>query len=464
MKKNQGARRVKQTNNNTPIYLEIYEKIKNKIQRGFLQPKEKLESRRGMAERLNIGINTVENAYAMLMEEGYIESRQRIGYFVANQNLILKPLKKTEPLIHPPQPDYPYDFSCQGVDDHFPFALWKRLTKEAVDMEKEKFLRQGEIQGQENLRESIASYLQSSRGIEARKENLIIHAGTEHLFQTLFRLWEEKKIFGIENPGFELWSMLFKTNGIPYIPLSMDKHGVLPGDVQKKGIDILCITPSHQFPTGNIMPIGRRKELLSWAQKKGKYIIEDDYDGEFKYKGRPLPPLKSIDADDKVIYMGNFGNTISPSIRISYMLLPEDLMQEYNRRLAFHSCPVPILTQNTLHLFLSGGYFIRHVNRMRKIYKEKREIILQELNDTPNITLTGINAGLNVVLLYHGKQKEEDLCHIAQKKGVLIYGMQRYFIGKEKRKPSFVLRFAGLSKEKIQKGIKILKEVWSEKI
>ncbi len=448
---------------NCPIYLEIYENIKKNIQQGILRPKEKLESKRALARRLNVGINTVENAYAMLIEEGYIEPIQRRGYFVANQNLVLRPLKESKNVVHSLQPEYTYDFSCQGVDENFPFALWKRLTKEALDMEKESLLQRGEAQGQENLRESIAAYLQSSRGIEARKENIVVHAGTEHLFQILFRLWAEKKVFGIENPGFELWSMLFETNDMPYLPLKMDKYGVLPGDVQKKAVDILCITPSHQFPTGTIMPIGRRKEILSWAEKAGRYIIEDDYDGEFKYKGRPVPPLKSIDTDDKVIYMGNFGSTISPAIRVSYMLLPDSLMKKYHQRLAFHFCPVPVLTQNTLYLFLSGGYFIRHVNKMRKIYREKREIVLHELKNSSNLTLDGIQAGLNAVLVYNGKRKEEELCLLAQKRGVFIYGMSKYCVGREKlKKPSFVLRFSGLSKEKIQKGMRELKEAWKE--
>lgn len=446
-----------------PIYMEIYEDMKEKIDRGDMKIGMRLESKRALSNRMNIGINTVENAYAMLLDEGYIEARERRGYFVAKQDLLLRPLPEKNKLdTKIKKKEYPYDFSYQGVDKKFPFALWKKLTKEAVDVERENLLRRGNPQGEEGLRESIAAYLGQSRGIKATKENIIITAGTEYLFQILFGLWREKAVFGIENPGFERWSLLFETNGISYVPLNMDDKGILPEEVKEKNVDILCITPSHQFPTGKIMPIGRRKELLQWAEKEKRYIIEDDYDGEFKYTGRPIPALKSIDTRDRVVYMGNFSNTLSPALRVSYMLLPDRLMARYIRRVSYAACPVSTLTQKTLELFIAKGFFIRHVNRMRKIYKEKRELILRELKHHSKIHAGSTEAGLHIILEIEEGQDEKKLCLRAREQGILIHGISRYAIGSYTGKPALVMGFAGLEKEKIKEGLQVLKKIVRE--
>ena len=449
--------------NQDPLYIQLYQEIKENIIEGILKPGSKLPSKRYQADERSISINTVENAYNQLKDEGYIISKERQGYFVADLDLVVKP----QPDYLPMQEisitkEYPYDFTYQGVDQDFPFGIWKRLTKQAIDESYEDLLRRGPEQGDEGLRESIAEYLYHSRGIQAAKENIIITAGTNHLFQILFGIWGEDDKYGIENPGFERWEMLFKTNRIAYAPLNLDDQGVCRDDVEAAGVNVLCITPSHQFPTGTIMPIQRRLELLDWAgEKRKRWIIEDDYDGEFKYTGKPIPALKSIDRFDRVVYMGNFSNTLSPALRISYMVLPERILRRYQKRLAYTMCPVPTLTQKTVDLFMREGYFMRHVNRMRKRYREKREIILEQAKKIPGMKVRGTEAGLHVVLEWSGPATEEELIHLAKEKGIFVQGMQRFFVEPTGYK-GILLGFATFSTEQLAQVMEKLVEAWKE--
>ncbi|MEL3899425.1 MAG: PLP-dependent aminotransferase family protein [Treponema phagedenis] len=441
-----------------PLYVELYEEFKEKIQEGTLPAGSKLPSKRSLARERVISINSVENAYNLLIDEGYVESQERRGYFVANLDLLLSVPAANESAEEKKPVDFCFDFSYQGVGD-FPFGIWKKLTGEVLSKEKKSLLFRGQRQGDEALRASIVEYLYHSRGIRGKKENIIISAGTEYLFQILFGLWENAH-FGIEDPGFERWSMMFEANRISYVPLPMDTEGIHRKDVEAAGITVLCITPSHQFPTGKIMSMRRRLELLDWAKQKHAWIIEDDYDGEFKYQGRPIPALKSIDVHDKVVYMGTFSNTLSPSFRLSYMLLPDEMTEQYHKKAAYAFCPVPILIQKTLDLFIRRGYFIRHVNRMRKLYKEKRETLLYAVQKHAHMRVEGSEAGLHTLLEWEGEKGEEELVRLARNAGILIHGISNYCIAVKPERPTVILGFAGLSHENIAAGIDALAKAW----
>lgn len=469
----------------------VYRNVKEKIISGLYPENTRLPSKRDMAHMMSVSLNTVEIAYAQLQDEGYIEAMERRGYFVAKRDYMKKSMGTISRPIYR-EKVYKYDFSYGGVDEKFPFGVWKKISKEAIDDLGSDLLKRVNPMGDMSLRESIATYLKAYRGIGAKMENILISASTEHLFQILFCILEDDKVFGIEDPGFERWSLLFRTNNIPFKALSLDGKGVSKKAVENSGLDILCITPAHQFPTGQTMPVAKRLDILKWASQDGRWIIEDDYDGEFRYSGKPLPAMKSMDEMDKVIFMGSFSNTVSPAMRISYMVLPDILVDIYHKRVSYTACPVPVLAQRSLDIFIREGYFVRHINRMRKIYKKKMELVKDIVDGYEFLNLEGGDTGLHLVLTWDrpgykkfenidmvpnelgdirkagsDSQTKKNLCDIsgdeladlADKRNIRVTSLSSYYIG-EAHKEGLVLGFASMSLEDIEDGLTKLLELF----
>ena len=461
-------------------YEKIYEYIKDKILRGIYGEKTKIPSKRMMADIAGVSINTVEIAYLQLMEEGYIESRERSGHYVAELDYLTHMrgkagYKKQENKVSVDctnnyvenaikvidlEKDYQYNFSYGGVDPSFPFGIWKKINREIVDSYQEILLKTVDGMGYEPLRESICNYLYETRSIVSKKENILISSGTENLFEILFHLWDEDLRFGLENPGFERWLSFLKANKVEYSCLGMDNDGVILQDIRKNMVDIVCVTPNHQFPTGRIMPISRRLKLLDWAIEKSGWIIEDDYDGEFKYTGNRIPALKSLDGMDRVIYMGTFSSTISPAIRVSYMILPDELLTNYKEKLSYMRCSVATMTQIGLDMFIRRGYYHRHVNRMKKIYKSKREIILNTVESCDNIECMGADAGLHMVMRFKNMD-EKEVVKLAQEKGIKLKGLSEYYIdeGGDYKNDSVLIGFAVMDIDDIKRAADELKNI-----
>jgi len=389
-----------------PIYQQLYHFIKTEIQTGRIPFDAKLPSKRKLAHYLGISQNTIQSSYDQLSEEGYISSVEKKGFYVCR----IDHLQKLEIPITNEVPDIStevkpvFDFSYHGVDiPNFPFNTWRNLTKEVINEYDTELLKLGDSLGYYRLRSVIARYLHNSRGVNCTEHQIIISSGTEILFQTLIQLFEHDSIYGIENPGYEKLNQLFSCNRASFRAILIDHNGMVPTEITKSNANILCITPAHQFPSGQIMPINRRVQLLNWANEAdGRYLIEDDYDSEFKYSGKPIPALQGLDTNEKVIYMGSLSKSLSPTIRVSYMVLPKHLMNKYHKELSYILSLVPVIDQKVLSRFIEEGYFERHLNKMRTIYKKKRDTLVNSLDKLEcDIHIYGADAGLHI--LSHNK-------------------------------------------------------------
>jgi GntR family transcriptional regulator/MocR family aminotransferase len=360
---------------------------------------------------------------------------------------------------------YVYDFSHQGVDfECFPFALWRKLTREVINDYDRDLLRIGHPQGYPKLRAGIARYLYHSRGVRCTPEQVIISSGTEFLLQLLIQLFDDSAVYAIENPGYEKLAMIFHSNRADVLPMPLDDQGMLPEALEQSMAQVACITPSHQFPTGLIMPVSRRIQLLNWAyEQPERYIIEDDYDSEFRYSGKPIPSLQSLDQQGCVIYIGAFSKSLSPALRISYMVLPEALVSRYQEKLNFYICPVPTLEQKTLQLFIDGGHFERHLNRVRNLYRQKREKFVAAIRDAlPGASIQGASAGLHFTLRVNNGMSEKELIETARAQQVKVYGLSRYYsvAPNEKEGSILLLGFATLKIGEIPDAVSRLKKAW----
>lgn len=436
--------------NNGILYMQIYEYFKNEIINGTYKANKKLPSKRNLAKEYNISLNTVDNAYSKLLEEGFIYSKERQGFFVSDVGelyvLDSKPIHITKE-----EENIEYDFSYSGVSEEFPYKIFKKISSNIFD--NKDILEKVDYQGYLPLRTQISEYLDKSRGFKANPSQIVISSGSEYLFQIIFKLISGK--FGIEDPGYNMLSNIMDTNDINYEFIPVDKNGMDLTKLKKSKSDFCVITPAHQFPTGVIMNMQRRVELLN--MKKIKYVIEDDYDSEFKYSKRPVPALKSIDVNDKVIYIGSFSKSISPSFRVSFMVLPFDLVEKYNKIFKFFICPVSIMVQKMLTTFIETGEFEKHLNRMRKIYSKKRQLLIDMLSERKDITIRGADAGLHVVLEYPKNYSEEYIVKKAKEKKIKVYGLSSY--GTKREIPSILLGFATLSEEKLKEGVKLFLEI-----
>ena len=436
--------------NNGILYMQIYEYFKNEIINGTYKANTKLPSKRNLAKEYNISLNTVDNAYSKLLEEGFIYSKERQGFFVSDVGelyvLDSKPIHITKE-----EENIEYDFSYSGVSEEFPYKIFKKISSNIFD--NKDILEKVDYQGYLPLRTQISEYLNKSRGFKAEPSQIVISSGSEYLFQIIFKLISGK--FGIEDPGYNMLSNIMDTNDIKYEFISVDENGMDLEKLKKSKSDFCVITPAHQFPTGVIMNMQRRVELLN--MKKIKYVIEDDYDSEFKYSKRPVPALKSIDVNDKVIYIGSFSKSISPSFRVSFMVLPFDLVEKYNKIFKFFICPVSIMVQKMLTTFIETGEFEKHLNRMRKIYSKKIQLLIDMLSERKDITIRGADAGLHVVLEYPKNYSEEYIVKKAKEKKIKVYGLSSY--GTKREIPSILLGFATLSEEKLKEGVKLFLEI-----
>lgn len=459
------------TESRIPLYHQLYSYLKAEIQNKTIGYNTKLPSKRKLSSHLGISQNTIQSAYDQLIEEGYVVSTEKKGYYVAKIDHLQKLTVLAEneyAVAAQPVSEVKYDFSYHGVDhDTFPFRVWRRLTKELVSEYDPEFLKQGDSQGYLRLRKAIADYLHQSRGVNCTEDQIIISSGTEILFQSLIQLLDRESIYGIENPGYEKLNQLFTANRSEFVPVALDAYGMNPESVVISKANILCLSPAHQFPSGEIMPISRRIQLLNWANEApDRYLIEDDYDSEFKYSGKPIPALQGLDTGEKVIYMGSLSKSLTPTLRVSYMVLPLHLLQRYLEKLSYILCPVPVLEQKTLCSFIEQGYFERHLNKMRTVYKKKRDILVKEIAELRSGTeIHGADAGLHLLLQIPNTMTEDELISAAYEQGVKVYGISKYYTDKSnlRNPPTLLLGFATMGEEDIREAVLRLKKAWFAK-
>lgn len=446
------------------LYEHLYKCIKNDIMSGQLKSGDKLPSKRSFAKNLDISTITVENAYAQLMAEGYIYSLPKRGYFVSE----VKTFSEKQPERVSELPERPKEETCfadfisnRTSHANFPFSIWAKLTREVLAGEDSTLLLPPPAGGIMELRKAIADHLYQFRGIDVSPEQIIIGAGTEYLYGLLIQLFGNEAVYAIEDPGYQKIAQIYTSHGMGLCYIPMDEGGVCTGVLEDSGADILHLSPSHHFPTGRVTPISRRYELLGWASKSdGRYIIEDDYDSEFRLLGRPIPALQSIDVMDKVIYMNTFSKSLSSTIRISYMVLPQKLLKQFYEKLGFYSCTVSNFEQYTLARFISGGYFEKHINRMRNYYRNQRDILLESIRKSPlagKIKIKEENSGLHFLMELQTEMPDDLLEEKAGRMGLRISCLSAYYHQPEQAKQHvLVLNYSGIDREKMAEAIEIL--------
>ena len=435
-----------------PLYEALYRCIREDILSGVLQPGQKLPSKRALATNLEVSKITVEGAYGQLLAEGYIRAAEKVGYFVEQIDR-----GQAKPVSAPHTPDpagflWDIDLVSNGSVD-FPFSVWSKLQRQIMLDMGEALLQPLPNRGAWSLRCAIAEHLAGFRGMQVSPENILIGAGTDFLYNLLIQLLGRDKIYAVEEPGYGKIRALYAAGGVKCISAPMDAAGVLPDALTNA--QVLHISPSHHFPTGLVTPMGRRQELLQWASaQENRYIIEDDYDSEFRFNAQPMPTLQSLDRAGRVIYMNTFSKSLAPSIRISYMVLPSELMEAFQKKLGFYSCTVPSFEQYTLERFLSGGYFEKHINRMRKAYKSIRNHLVAVLTESPfasRLSILEQNAGLHFLLKIDTDLTDEALVQRCAAVGIRVQSLNNYYHTDAPKKDShcLVINYSGLRKEQI---------------
>lgn len=409
-----------------PLYEGLYRCIREDILSGKLPAGTKLPSKRALAENLEVSKITVETAYGQLLAEGYIRSEEKVGYFVeATESFARKPPEESFEAER--SPEKLLDLTANGPAS-FPFSVWSRLQREVMLDYGEKLLRPLHNQGCGELRRAIARHLADFRGMVINPENIIIGAGTDFLYNLLIQLLGRERVYAVEEPGYGKIRKIYAAGGVRCIGVPMDDRGVRPETLAEAGV--LHISPSHHFPTGLVTPLSRRQELLSWAEASDGYIIEDDYDSEFRFRARPMTAMQTLDRQGRVIYMNTFSKSLAPSIRISYMVLPPALMARYRETLGFYSCTVPSFEQYTLARFLSRGYFEKHINRMRKFYKSRRNRVAAALAACPyagRLTVLEQDAGLHFLVQVDTALSDEALTERFAQAGVRVRPLSSYY-------------------------------------
>ena len=444
------------------MYEHLYRCIKQDILQEKLRAGEKLPSKRAFAKNLGVSTITVESAYAQLVAEGFLYTLPKRGYYVCDLER-----KETVPLPPPPKPQpsavqpaskrtYWADLVGSSVArDMFPFSVWVKLLRDVTAGEDEAtLLTDTSAGGIRKLRQAISDHLYQFRGMSIDPEQIVVGAGTEYLYSVLIQLLGRQWGYAVEDPGYLRLSKIYEKNDVATYHIPMDEHGIIPEKLEESGAEILHITPSHHFPTGIVMPVSRRYEFLSWASKgENRYIIEDDYDCEFRLAGRPIPTLQSIDVMEKVIYINTFSKSLAPAFRISYLVLPKHLVTRFYDTLGFYSGTVSCLEQMTLARFLSEGYFEKHINRMRNHYRALRDKLLAELRQSPlagKVRISEENAGLHFLLELDTQRSDEEIRAAAEREDLRISFVSQYYVSDQHRRPHvLVMNYSGLEESQI---------------
>lgn len=448
-----------------PLYQQLYQFFKENMHEGRIQKGMKLTSKRLLATQLSISQTTVERAYEQLAAEGYIVSKPRSGWFVDynDSDFVHVKMPSTSSIKPKAQEnEHSIDFHYGNVDSaHFPFSAWRKSMINSLDQYGHVLYRPGNVLGELDLRTLIAEYLYQSRGVICLPEQVIIGAGNPVLMHILCQVFGPNISIGYEDPGSPRSRKIFEVNHMKILPIPVDDEGICIQKIQKERPSLLYVTPSHQFPLGTIMTINRRIQLLKWAAENQSFIIEDDYDGEFRYSGQPIPSLQGLDQHNRVIYMGTFSKSLLPSLRISYMILPLPLLEKGSEITSLYKQTVSCHNQLTLAEFIKKGEWQKHINRMRKLYQKKRAILLETLQSElgRHVKIRGGNSGLHILLDVYSPFSEKELIEKAKEHGVKIYPASLFY-KKQPPATTVLIGFAGVSEDNIREGIKKLKAAW----
>lgn len=449
------------------IYEYLYECIKKDILDGVIAADSRLPSKRELAKHHQVSLKTVENTYEQLLTEGYIYSAERRGYFVSP---LEKNSRQSHHQVHVPfstyynNDDAAYfaDFtSNQAALGLFPYDTWAKVMRGILSRHDIHMLETVPFQGVYALRKSIAKYLYGFRGMTVSPDQIVIGAGTEYLYGRLIQLLGRHRIYALENPGYRKIAKIYQVNDVAWNYIDIDENGIRVDMLCESGAEIVHVSPGHHFPTGSIMPVGRRKMLLDWAEDRPeRYIIEDDYDSEFRFSHRPVPAIQSLNHNHRVIYMNTFSKTLAPSIRISYMVLPNKLMERYINTMNFYSCTVSAFEQYALAEFMDNGFFERHVHRMKKYYKARRDCMLKVFEASrlrEYAVIEEKDAGSHFLIKLNTPLSDTELKWLAREHGVCLDCLSEYCeSGKEQHAHTVIVNYSDLDEDSFGKALDML--------
>ena len=450
-------------NTSKPLYEQLYENIAQAIQAGTFKQGQKMLGKRTLAEQLGISVNTVDTAYQMLVAEGYLESRPRSGFYVMEVEQLTEVSSAIPQEESVCKTQWNFDFSTGAIDQSlFPFRTWGRIQKELL-YSKPQLLSMGDGQGDLELREALAQHLQRYRGVTCSANQIVIGAGIEYLLGLLMPLLGET--IALEDPGYPKAKQVIENANSKWIAVPVDKNGLSVEELSKTNAQAVYVTPSHQFPTAVTMPVGRRSALLAWAAADpARFIIEDDYDSEFRFDIRPLPSLQGMSKSGKVIYISTFSKSLAPSIRIACMVLPHTLIKPWKQRYGGYASTVSRFEQQTLCEFIQQGFLSRHLSRLRNCYRKRMErfktAVQQCLGNS--VKIYGQHTGLHFLIEFE-TASEQQLLQAAYQHGLKVSGLKQYCSTESKGKTAVVLVGYGcLAEEQIMPAAKALQQAWNE--
>lgn len=478
-------------NSSGPLYMQLYRHIRELIHEETLKDGTPLPSVRSLQLQTNLSKITIETAYQMLQAEGYVISKPRSGFYVVNPYSLNSALSEPEssrlsseiPLLVTKEVSVSseststntstIDFHPATVDyDSFPTRSWRNMLSEALSTNSLSPHHYGDPQGEYGLRMNIAHYLKNSRGVICTPEQIVVGSGIQYSVHILTKLLDDLSTVAFEDPGYSPVRDTFIGNGFTILPVPVLDKGLSISDLEKLETNAVYVTPSHQFPTGSIMPFTVRQQLLNWAYSRNAYIIEDDYDGEFRYSSRPVPSLQGIDRRGAVIYIGTFSKVFSPGLRMNYMVLPLPLSNKLASMEHVLSCSSRI-DQLAMQLFMERGHWYKHIRRMRNVYRKKHRDFLRLIHEhfANQIQIMGESAGLHLELTVNADCSVEELVKLAAGEGVRVYGFQKMWLNSEEMvrtrgtngigNPKIYLGFGGTNLEDMQLGIQRLKKAWA---
>lgn len=453
--------------NGQTLYDYLYECMKKDILSGRLPTKTKLPSKREMAKDNGISITTVMNAYDQLLMEGYIISKEKKGYFVADVQAMSE--YHPEPLEFSKiyqEEQWFVDFTANNtVYNKFPFSTWRKVVREVLAEYDMELVMRGNFLGVEKLRQEITDYLYRSRGITVSPECIVIGAGIEYLYSRLIKLLPSDAVYAVENPGYKKIPRIYEENGLKWKWVEMDEHGINMKSLRKSQASVIHVSPEHHYPLGTVMTTVRRQEVLEWvAERPDRYIIEDDYDCEFRYRSKSIPALKGLDRNHRVIYMNTFSKSLAPAIRISYMILPEKLMEKYVRTSNFYSNTVSSLEQYALAKFIEKGYFERHLSRIKKYYRIEGERLLRIIKQSPLLPIVkaeGMESGTHLLVKLDTSLTDVEIKWAAKSQGINIACLSE-FCGEIKPEYQHVLviNYSDLDENTLREAVRRLANIF----
>ena len=446
-----------------PLHIQLFEELKKDIVTNY-KNMEKLPSIRKIAANYNISKNTVEAAYSQLIVEGFIESKPQSGYYVINTSTSNFEISKEINSSHKIKSDIKYDFAPARLEkSSFPLKTWKRIYNKVINNDLDLGI-YTDNQGELELRVQIAKYLNHSRAVKCNESQIVLGNGFADSMSLLAMILKENhNTLAIEEPGYHVVRKVFENHSYNIDRINVNNNGINLDDLNKSKSKLVYITPSHQYPTGVTIPISNRIKLLDWAKSNNAFIIEDDYDSELTYQNRPIPSLQGLDDEEQVIYIGTFSKALSPSLRISYLVLPNVLLEKFKKDFSYHGARVCLTTQKVLEKFMEEGHWDRHLRKIRTLNKKKHnlmhKLLKEKLKDTVKIESYG--GGLAILINPTVSFDWEKLLKLSKEEALMLY-FAKTRSGDNWQ--ALMMGFGGLKEDEIEKAINAFSKIWFESI